>query len=73
MPVLKRHPLVSADLRDAYDWYEDQQAGLGLEFAKDFLFHYELALLERGLTRIAGVDEAGCVIFPIERVTKFRP
>jgi len=27
-------------LRDAYDWYEDQQPGLGLEFAKDFLSHY---------------------------------
>jgi hypothetical protein len=27
-------------LRDAYDWYEDQQPGLGLEFAKDFLPRY---------------------------------
>jgi len=26
MPVLLRHPLVTTDLRDAYDWYEDQQA-----------------------------------------------
>jgi plasmid stabilization system protein ParE len=40
MPVLIRHPLVTADLRAAYDWYEDQQPGLGLEFAKDFLSHY---------------------------------
>jgi len=40
MLVLKRHPLVAADLRDAYEWYEDQQAGLGMEFAKDFLSHY---------------------------------
>jgi plasmid stabilization system protein ParE len=37
MPALIRHPLVNADLRDAYDWYEDQQPGLGLEFTKDFL------------------------------------
>jgi len=27
-------------LRDAYDWYEDQQLGLGQEFAKDFLSRY---------------------------------
>jgi hypothetical protein len=27
-------------LRDAYGWYEDQQPGLGLEFAKDFLSSY---------------------------------
>jgi plasmid stabilization system protein ParE len=40
MPALKRHPLVTADLREAFDWYEDQQSGLGLEFAKDFLFRY---------------------------------
>jgi len=38
--MLLRHPLVTADLRDAYDWYEDQQPGLGLAFAKDFLSHY---------------------------------
>jgi len=24
----------------AYDWYEDQQPGLGLEFARDVLSHY---------------------------------
>jgi plasmid stabilization system protein ParE len=40
MLVLERHPLVSADLLDAYNWYEDQQPGLGLEFARDFLSHY---------------------------------
>jgi toxin ParE1/3/4 len=40
MRVLKRHPLVAADLREAYEWYEDKQPGLGLEFAKDFLSHY---------------------------------
>jgi plasmid stabilization system protein ParE len=27
-------------LRDAYDWYEDQQRGLGTEFAEDFLSSY---------------------------------
>jgi len=40
MSVLRRHPLVRADLSDAINWYEDQQAGLGLEFAADFLVHY---------------------------------
>jgi len=38
--VFIRHPLVAADLRDAYDWYEDQQPGLGLVFAEDFLSSY---------------------------------
>jgi hypothetical protein len=36
-------------------------------------FRYELDLLERGLARIAGVDEAGRVIFPTECVTRFWP
>lgn len=40
MSVLRRHPLVRADLSDAINWYEDQQPGLGLEFAADFLSHY---------------------------------
>jgi plasmid stabilization system protein ParE len=34
--ALRSHLLVRADLREAFDWYEDQQAGLGLEFAADF-------------------------------------
>lgn len=40
MSVLRRHPLVRADLSDATNWYEDQQPGLGMEFAADFLAHY---------------------------------
>jgi len=32
----RRHPLVKADLRAAFDWYEAQQPGLGLEFAEQF-------------------------------------
>src|SRR5260370_35379292 len=40
MSVLRRHPLVRADLSEAINWYEDQQPGLGLEFAADFLSHY---------------------------------
>jgi hypothetical protein len=27
-------------LREAYDWYEDQQTGLGKEFAREFLQHH---------------------------------
>ena len=36
MLVLKRHPLVRADLQAAFDWYEDEQAGLAHAFAVDF-------------------------------------
>jgi plasmid stabilization system protein ParE len=40
MSVLRRHPLVRTDLSEAINCYEDQQPGLGLEFAADFLSHY---------------------------------
>lgn len=40
MSVLRRHPLVRADISDAINWYEDQQPGLGLEFAAEFRAHY---------------------------------
>jgi plasmid stabilization system protein ParE len=40
MSVLRRHPLVRADLSASINWYEDQQPGLGLEFAADFLSYY---------------------------------
>ena len=40
MSVLRRHPLVRADLSEAVNWYEEQQPGFGLEFTTDFLFHY---------------------------------
>ncbi len=36
MLTLKRHRLVGADFRSAFDWYESQRPGLGLEFAEDF-------------------------------------
>ena len=36
MLALRSHPLVRADLREAFEWYEDQQTGLGLEFAAEF-------------------------------------
>ncbi len=40
MPTLKKHRLVAADFRSAYDWYEDQRPGLGLEFAAEFRHAY---------------------------------
>jgi hypothetical protein len=40
MSVLRRHPLVRADINEAINWYEDQQLGLGLEFAAEFRSHY---------------------------------
>jgi len=46
MNVVRRHPLVRADLRDAFHWYEDQRPGLGMDFASEFLLHFR-ALLRR--------------------------
>jgi len=42
MNVLRRHPLVRADISDAINWYEDQMPGLGLEFWTDFRTHFQL-------------------------------
>ena len=46
MPALKRHPLVNADLQEAYNWYENQRPGLGWEFKDDFKSH--VGKLSRG-------------------------
>jgi hypothetical protein len=40
MLTLKRHRLVGADFQSAFDWYENQHSGLGLEFAEDFRHSY---------------------------------
>jgi plasmid stabilization system protein ParE len=40
MLTLKRHRLVGADFQSAFEWYEDQCPGLGLEFAEDFRRSY---------------------------------
>jgi plasmid stabilization system protein ParE len=56
MLVLRRHPLVNADLREAYDWYEDQQPGLGLEIAKDFLTHYRQLVRDPQLYAVRFAD-----------------
>jgi plasmid stabilization system protein ParE len=36
MPAPRRHPLVKADLRSVYDWYENELPGLGGEFRDEF-------------------------------------
>ena len=40
MPAPTRHPLVRADLQNAFDWYEDQLPGLGGEFREEFFYAY---------------------------------
>lgn len=35
MTPVRIDPLAVADLREVYEWYEDQRAGLGLEFTRD--------------------------------------
>ncbi|MEI9959735.1 MAG: type II toxin-antitoxin system RelE/ParE family toxin [Limisphaerales bacterium] len=40
MPTPKRHPLVKADLQNAFDWYEDELPGLGGEFRMEFFRAY---------------------------------
>ena len=56
MSVLRRHPLVRADLSDAINWYEDQQAGLGSEFAADFLSHYRQLVRDAPLHAVRFAD-----------------
>jgi hypothetical protein len=66
MSVLRRHPLVRADLGEAFNWYEDQQSGLGAEFFKDFLFHYRHLARNAPLyaARSAGVRRLNLDRFP---------
>lgn len=40
MSVLRRPPLVRADISKAINWHEEQQPGLGWELAADFHHHY---------------------------------
>ena len=49
MSVLRRHPLVRVDLSEAINWYEDQQPGLGQEFAADFLSHHRCLIRDAQL------------------------
>jgi toxin ParE1/3/4 len=56
MSVLRRHPLVRADLSEAINWYEDQQPGLGLEFFGDFLSHHRRLVRDAQLYAIRFAD-----------------
>jgi len=53
-------------LQDAYDWYDGQQPGLGLELAQDFLSRYRLLLRDAPLyaIRFAGVRRLNLDRFP---------
>ena len=41
MLTVKSHRLVGADFQSAFDWYEAEQPGLGLDFAADFRMAYQ--------------------------------
>jgi toxin ParE1/3/4 len=75
MSVLRRHPLVRADISEAINWYEDQQPGLGLEFAADFLFHYRHLVRDAQLyaVRFADVRRLNLDRFPYGLFYVIRP
>lgn len=56
MNVLRRHPLVRADLSAAFNRYENQQPGLGVEFAADFFTHYRQLMRDAELYAIRFAD-----------------
>jgi plasmid stabilization system protein ParE len=66
MSVLRRHPLIRADISEAINWYENQQSGLGLEFAADFLSHYRRLARDAQLyaVRFADVRRLNLDCFP---------
>jgi plasmid stabilization system protein ParE len=75
MSVLRRHPLVRADLSDAINWYEDQQPGLGLGFAEDFRSHYRQLVHKAPLyaVRFADVRRLNLDRFPYGLFYVIRP
>ena len=56
MSVLRRHPLIRADISEAINWYENQQPGLGLEFAAEFLSHYRHLVRDAQLYSVRFAD-----------------
>lgn len=66
MPVPKRHPLVRADLQSAYDWYDEQEAGIGARLAVDFLATYRTlcARPEHFAVRFSGIRRINLSVFP---------
>jgi toxin ParE1/3/4 len=75
MSVLRRHPLVRADISEAINWYEDHQPGLGLEFAADFFFHYRHLVRDAQLyaVRFADVRRLNLDRFPYGLFYVIRP
>ena len=75
MSVLRRHPLLRADLSEAINWYEDQRPGLGMEFAADFLAHYRRLARDAQLyaVRFADVRRANLDRFPYGLFYVIRP
>lgn len=68
MPLRRRHFVC---LRDRSGWCFDTRVNWMSAAFSNRLGH-ERELWRQGLTRVAGVDEAGCVIFPKRRVTNSR-
>ena len=66
MPAPKRHPLVRADLRSAFNCYEDELPGLGGEFREEFRCAYRK--LQRGpllyAVRFSGIRRLNFDRFP---------
>lgn len=56
MNVLRRHPLVRADVSDAINWYEDEQPGLGAAFWEDLRSHYRILPRDAQLYAIRFAD-----------------
>ena len=56
MQYIFAHVIVSRSLSEAINWYENQQAGLGLEFAADFLSHYRHLVRDAQLYAVRFAD-----------------
>jgi hypothetical protein len=66
MNVLRKHPLVRADISDAINWYEDEQPGLGAASWEDFRAHYRILPRDAHLyaIRFADVRRLNLDLFP---------
>jgi plasmid stabilization system protein ParE len=75
MPALKRHPLVRADIEAAFNWYEDQQAGLGQDFLAELFAHYRRLPREAELyaVRFGGIRRMNLRRFPFGIFYVVRP
>src|SRR5438105_1735711 len=66
MPVPKRHPLVRVDLQKAFNWYEEQEPGLGVRLGAEFLATYRrlCAGPAHFAERFAGIRRINLAVFP---------